>query len=99
MIGILESILCAIEEVAAGVVGLFVVMLNAMIVGLGALLGVIVGLLPNMPAPPAAPSSGVLGLINFFVPLAPLAVLLTTMSTLFVGFLAVKVILNWLRAL
>lgn len=99
MIELLTNILCVLEKMAAAIVGLFVVMLNAMIVGLGAFLGVILALLPNMPESPQPPESGVLQFINFFVPLASLAALLVTMGALFVGFMAVRVALNWLRAL
>src|SRR4051794_23733236 len=99
MIGILESILCAIESIAAAIVSLLVVMLNAMIIGLGAFLGVIIGLLPNMPAPPARPGSSVLGFLNWLFPLAGVATLLVTMGGLYVGFLGLRVALNWARAL
>jgi len=99
VITLLTDILCVLEKMAAAVIGLLVVVINAMIVGIGAFLGVIVLLLPVMPEPPGVPSTGVLGFINFFVPLAPLATLIVSMVSLFVGFLAVRVALNWARAL
>ena len=99
MIGVLEAILCAIEELAAGIIGLLVVMLNAAIVALGAFMGVIIALLPNMPEAPAKPSEGVIGFVNWLFPLAGVAALLATMGTLFLGFLAVRIALNWIKAL
>jgi hypothetical protein len=99
VIGILEAILCAIEQLAAAIVGLLVVVVNAALVALGAFMGVIIALLPNMPEPPARPSSSVVGFLNWLVPLAGLAALLVTMGALFLGFLAVRIALNWIRAL
>lgn len=99
MIGILEAILCAIQELAAAIIGLLVVMLNAAIVALGAFMGVIIALLPNMPAPPAKPGSSIIGFVNWLFPLAGAAALLVTMGALFLGFLAVRIALNWIKAL
>lgn len=99
MITLLTEILCVLEKMAAAIIGLLVVVINAMIVGLGAFLGVILLLLPEMPEPPGLPDSGVLAFINFFVPLALLATLVVSMVGLFLGFLAVRMALNWLRAL
>lgn len=99
MISLLTEILCVLEQMAAAIIGLLVVMVNAMIVGLAAFLSVILALLPEMPEPPGAPSSGVLQVVNFIVPLAPLAALLVTMGALFLGFIAVRMALNWLKAL
>lgn len=99
MLGILEAILCAIQQLAAAIIGLLVVMLNAALVALGAFMGVIIGLLPNMPAAPAKPGSGIIGFLNWLFPLAGVAALLVTMGTLFLGFLAVRIALNWIRAL
>lgn len=99
MIGLLEAILCAIETLAAGIVDLLIVMINAAIVGLGALVAVVMLLLPEMPAPPPLPEAGILGFVNWLFPLAGAAALLATMGGLFLGYMAVRIILNWLRAL
>lgn len=99
MIGVLQAILCAIETLAAGIVDLLVLAINGAIVALGALVAVVMLLLPVMPEPPGAPSSSVLGFINWLFPLASAAALMTSLGALFVAFLAVRIILNWLRAL
>jgi hypothetical protein len=99
VIGVLEAILCVIEELAADIVGLLVLAVNGALIALGALLAVIIALLPSMPEPPTKPGSGIIGFLNFFFPLAGVAGILTTMGSLFLGFMAVRVILNWIRAL
>lgn len=99
MIPLLDQILCVVEKMAAAIVSLLVIMVNGAIIGLGAMLGVVVALLPDMPAPPSPPSEGVLAWINFVVPLGPLAALVLTLSALFAAFLGVRIMLNWLRAL
>lgn len=99
MIGILEAILCAIQEMAAAIIGLLVVMLNVALVALGAFMGFIIGLLPNMPEAPPSPGTSVIGFLNWIFPLAGVAALLVTMGSLFLGFLAVRIALNWIKAL
>jgi hypothetical protein len=99
VIGLLEAILCAIQQLAAAIIGLLVVMLNAALVALGAFMGVIIGLLPDMPEAPAKPNESVLGFLNWLFPLAGVAAILVTMGSLFLGFLAVRIALNWIRAL
>ena len=99
MIWLLEAILCAIQTLAAGIINLLILMVNGAIIALGALVAVIIALLPPMPEPPAQPSNSIIGFINWFFPLASVATLLATMGTLFLGFMAVRIILNWLRAL
>lgn len=99
MIGVLQAILCAIETLAAGIVNLLVLAIDAAIVALGAMVAAVMALLPPMPSPPEAPSSSVLGFINWLFPIAGVAALMTTLGGLFLAFLAVRIILNWLRAL
>lgn len=99
MIALLEAILCVLQTMAAAIINLLVIVVNGAIVSLGALLSLILLLLPDMPEPPDSPSSGVLQFINFIVPVAPLVTMLLTMVSLFVGYLAVRVILNWVKAL
>ncbi|MEX2105927.1 MAG: hypothetical protein WD810_03410 [Solirubrobacterales bacterium] len=99
MITLLEQIVCTLEKLAALIVNGVVGMVNGMIVGVGALLSVVLLLLPEMPEPPASPTSGVLQWINYVVPLAPLAAVVATLGGLFAGYLLVRTALNWLRAL
>lgn len=97
--GLLHSILCAILGLAATMADLLVMLANALIVAIGAALAFFLGLLPAMPDPPTPPTSGVLGLINWIVPLAPMLAFTALAVSLWLTFLAIKVVLNWLRAL
>lgn len=99
MIGVLQAILCAIEGLAAAIVTLFVLMIDGAIIALGAMVAVIMALLPNMPSAPASPSSSVLAFINWLFPIAAVATLMTSFGILLLAYYAVKIMLNWLRAL
>ena len=99
MIGILEAILCVLQQMAAAIVGLLVLVVNAAIVALGALGVVVLALLPSMPEPPDPPDGSVIGFINWLFPLSGVAALLVVMGGLFLAFLGLRIILNWVRAL
>ena len=99
MTTILNAILCAILGLAAAIVNTLILSVNGLILLVGLTLEGVLLLLPEMPSPVAAPDSGVLAWINWIVPLAPLVAFCTTALLLLAGFLVVKVILNWLRAL
>lgn len=99
MIGILQAILCAIEEVAVLTVDLLMIAVNASIVAIGAFLGVLILLLPYIPPAPPIPEDGALGFLNWFIPLGPDLAVAATLITMFGVFMLVKVGLNWMRAL
>jgi hypothetical protein len=99
VIPFLQDILCAIEGLATAVVNTLILSVNGLILLLGVTLEGVLELLPDMPDPLEAPTSGVLGWINWLVPLSPLIAFCTTALLLFAAFMAVKVILTWLRAL
>jgi hypothetical protein len=99
MLGLLQSILCAIQKLGALIVDLAVAAINGLIALIGVILAGLLLLLPNLPNPPSPPSSGVLGLINWAVPLVPMLAFVLVAVTMWVAFLAIKVALNWFRAL
>jgi hypothetical protein len=99
MLSVLKDILCAIVNLGAIIVDLLVGAINALIFGIGALLGVILLLLPQLPDAPDPPDSGVLAVLNWFIPVVPLLAFATAAISLWVSFLLLKVVLNWLRAL
>ncbi len=99
MIQLLQLILCAIQQIAA-LVGWFVVtIINLVIAAIGALAAVLVALLPSMPSEPSAPTGGILGFVNWVVPLGPLVGGLAVAVILWLGFLAIKIALRWVKAL
>jgi hypothetical protein len=89
---LLRGILCAIVS------GL-ITALNFVIAGLAAFLQTILDALPPMPDRPGAPSDGALAWLNWIVPLGPLMSTVVSVVTLAVGFLILRVALNWARAL
>lgn len=99
MIGILEAILCAIQELAGAILALLVLVVNAAIVAIGLLISGIFLLLPEMPEPPAPPSGEVMQWLLFFVPLASMVTVVVGLAVLFAGFLAVRFLLTYFRAL
>lgn len=99
MIPVLQDILCAIQSLAAAIVNVFVLSINGLILLAGLILEGILLALPAMPAEPSPPDAGVLAWINWLIPLAPIFAFCGTALVLFAAFMAVKVLLNWLRAL
>jgi hypothetical protein len=91
---LLLGILCAI------IAGL-VYALNFVIEGLGALIALMVGLLPDMPTLPALPSqvTTVLGWINWFFPVETVVTFLTFMVTAWLIWQGVAIGLRWAKAI
>lgn len=98
MFSLLEGIWHGILSVPYLVVTFFVLAINGAIVSVGALLGVLLDLLPEFPDPPAAPG-GVIGALLWFVPLGAMLAFFALMVTCWVTFLGIKVALKWVRAL
>lgn len=99
MIGLLEDILCFLEQMAAAIVGLLVIVVNAAIVGIGAFIGVLIELLPVIPEAPAIPENGALGMVNFLIPIGPDLIVAASLFGMFAVFMGVRLALNWMRAL
>jgi hypothetical protein len=99
LIGLLQDILCVLEKMAAAIIGLLVVVVNAAIAAIAALLGLIVMLLPPIPDAPEIPDGGALGFINFFVPIGPDLAIAIALVGCFGLFMLFRVALNWVKAL
>lgn len=99
MLDVLGRILCALLALAAWIIDALVVALNAAIAGLAAAGAFAVGLLPSMPDAPAAPTSGVLELANWVFPIGAFLASAAGLLILWTGFLVVRVILRWVKAL
>jgi hypothetical protein len=73
--------------------------INGTIAAVGALLALVVALLPHMPAAPDLGSATWLGWLNWLVPVGPMLAIAAAMIAAWVFFLAVRVALRWVKAL
>ncbi|MDQ4125926.1 MAG: hypothetical protein M3134_10040 [Actinomycetota bacterium] len=99
MLSVLKDIFCAIVNLPIILADWLVALFNALIAAIGAVLVFALGLLPAMPDPPAAVDSEVLGYANWLFPIGGVLDGLVIVGVLFVGFLGVRVLLNWAKAL
>jgi uncharacterized membrane protein YdjX (TVP38/TMEM64 family) len=98
MLGWLEDIWNAIKDVPYLILAGLVEVLNAIIAAIAALATLVLSLLPGFPEPPSAPS-GVVGGLLWFLPLGTILAFFSLMVSCWLGFLAVKIALKWVRAL
>jgi hypothetical protein len=98
MFGWLEDIWHAIKDLPFLIVGLLVDVINLLIAAIAALAQFVLSLLPGFPDPPSAPG-GVMGALLWVVPIAPIASFFGLMVTAWIGFLAFKIALRWVKAL
>lgn len=99
MLGLLRWIADALESMGAYVLVGLVDGVNAIITAIGALIGVLVGLLPSIPDPPAAPAAEWIGWLNWIYPLAPALAAATGLLLLYTLLLGLRIALRWVKAL
>jgi hypothetical protein len=99
MLGLLADIWNAIRSLPYLIIDFLVMVLNALIVAIGAFASLVLGLLPSFPAGPGAPTGGVLGFLNWIAPLGPMIATFAVLVTAWTTFLLVKVALKWVKAL
>jgi hypothetical protein len=90
--------MCLITRFADLVATGFIEALNFIIVGLGALIVGLVALMPTMPSFPAA-LTGSFAWLNYFVPVSSFIALIGTGITLTIAWIAIRIALNWLKAI
>jgi hypothetical protein len=73
--------------------------INLLIVAVGALIGVVMALLPNMPAVPEPPDDGFLHTFAYFFPVGGVVALLGLFVTAYIAVLVVRIALRWVKAL
>jgi len=98
MLGWLEDIWHAIKDLPYLIIGGLVEVVNAIVAAIAALASAILSLLPGFPDSPDTPG-GVMGALLWVVPLAPILSFFSLMVTAWIGFLAIKVALKWVKAL
>ena len=99
MLAVLKEILCAILSIPAAVVGLLIQAFNLVIVAVAAAIRFFLGLLPEMPDAPPLPGGEYLQAIQYVFPLVPIASFCALALVVWAAFMALKIALNWLRAL
>src|SRR4051794_5385900 len=99
MLGLLRSIWNGIRDIPYLVADFFVMIINGLVAAIGAAIHFFVSLLPSFPAAPGTPDSGALQWINYFVPLSGLLTLFVTFVSCWLGFLAIRIALRWVKAL
>lgn len=98
MFWMLEQVWHAIKDVSALIIAGLVELINGIILAIAALAEALLALLPSFPDPPAAPG-GVMGALLWIVPMGSILSFFGLMVTAWVGFLAIKVGLRWVKAL
>lgn len=73
--------------------------LNLLIVAVGALIGVLFALLPDMPPVPQPPESGVLQAFAFVFPVAAVVAVMGLFVSAYIAVLLVRIALRWVKAL
>lgn len=101
MLGVLGWILGAIEGLGLSFLWALVTFANLIIVAVGALIAVLLGLLPNMPDVPELPGGlgDALAYLSWFYPVQGVVTAFAVMVTLWLGFLAVRIGMRWVKAL
>jgi hypothetical protein len=96
---LLAAILCVLKNSLLAIAWAGAELVNGLIIAVGAFGALLVLLLPQMPSPAPAPSGGILGFINWVVPLGPLLDGLLLIVGLWIGYLAVRAALKWVKYL
>lgn len=96
---LLKTIWCAILSVPYYIADFLVMILNALVVALGALGQGLLALCPPFPDPPTQPAGGWVGYLNWFLPVGGLLAGLMVFVTLWLTFLVLRTALKWVKAL
>jgi hypothetical protein len=99
IIDALEWVGGLIQKIATYVLWALVTALNLLIAALGAFIGFVWNLLPDMPTPPGAPSSPVLEVVNYVLPVGGLVAGLLVFVALWLAYLLIRVPLKWAKVL
>lgn len=87
------------ESIGKFVLNAIIDAINLLIVAVGALIGVLFAVLPNMPAAPGPPESGWLETFSYFVPVGAIVALLALFLAAYTALLVIRIALRWVKAL
>jgi hypothetical protein len=99
VLSFLEKIWHAVLDVPFLILGLLVEAINGVIAAIAALAKFLLGLLPSFPDPPGEPDGGLLAWLLWMVPLGTMLSLFSILVAMWIGFLAIKTALNWVKVL
>lgn len=99
MLSALLKILGFIANLGAWMLWALESAVNGLVKAVGAFVGVVVALLPGMPAAPSWTGSDWVGYMNWFFPVGPMVAAAAGLLTLWTGFLVARIALNWVKAL
>lgn len=99
MIVLLQGIFNAVRSSPFFAADALVAAFNAFIAAVAVLAAGLIALLPSFPQPPSSPPGEVVGVIAWIAPLGAMLVFFAAMLSAWIAFLAVKVVLNWVKAL
>ena len=87
------------ESIGKFVLNALIDAINLVVVAVGALIGVLFALLPNMPTAPGPPDSGWLSTFSYFVPVGAIVALLALFLAAYTALLIIRIALRWVKAL
>lgn len=73
--------------------------INLLVIALGAFIGLVASLLPDMPTNSASVSGSWVGWLNYYMPISELVTGLLVWVGLWVAFLVIRIPLKWAKAL
>ena len=91
----LDNIFNGLRSIPFWVADLMVMVANKFIAALGAVIGLIISVLPGFPPAPSPPEGPVMDAFVWLVPVGPIFAGMSAITTSFVIFLGYKSILKW----
>lgn len=95
----LDAIFNLPEAIGRWVLNAIIDAINLLIVAVGALIGVLMALLPDMPDAPEPPDEGILATLAYFYPVGAVVAALALFVAAYVALLVIRIALRWVKAL
>ena len=99
MLGLLEAILCVLQNILLAVLWAGAQVVNVLVLALAGLAVLLAALLPEMPELPEPPDEGVVGAIAWLYPVGGVLAGLLVIVTLWLTVMAVRAALRWVKLL
>jgi len=101
MIGVLQAILCVLQNLALSVLAVIIMAANAIVTALATLLTGLLALLPTMPDIPGIPTeiTTAANWVSWFFPVGTVFSIMTFLVAFWVIWLGVSIAFRWAKAL